>query len=176
MDLFWNEGGNQMKDLVFVGGAKGVGKTSVLQRILEILPREIVNTGKIYSAAKKNNHNPEMAIFNSLINYSGIVDTHYAGYKGEGFVRGFSADYLKRLDQTKKIGLVLIDLDAETLFERRKRDVGTERKYDFEHMTKELEMNRLYFEQYCEDLLTNGNVILNEHFEECVNSLLEFLK
>ena len=52
-----------MKDLILVGGAKGVGKTVVLKKVLEILPIGIVNTGKIYTSAIERGENSEKAIF-----------------------------------------------------------------------------------------------------------------
>jgi adenylate kinase len=71
--------------------------------------------------------------------------------------------------------VVLIDLNIEDLIERRRKD-SRERIKDLGHMEKELEMNRTYFRQYCEDLLTQGYVIFNRDLETCVSELLEIVK
>lgn len=176
MDLFWSEKGEKMKDLIFVGGAKGVGKTSVLKEVSKMIPIEIINTGKIYTATRIRGEDSEKAIFDSLVHHNGIVDTHYVGYKGNGFVRGLSSVYLKKLEAIKKIDLVLIDLNAKDLIERRRKDISMRRIEDYNHMERELGENRHYFWQYCEDLLTQGYVLFNKDLETCVSKLLEIIR
>lgn len=160
-----------MKNLIFVGGAKGVGKTSVLNKISSSSSVKIINTGKIYRSSQIKKINPEESIFNNLIRHIGIVDTHYVGYKEDDFVRGLSSKYLLRLNEFKEIGLVLIDLNADELFERRKLDFFRERIINYSHMERELEMNRVYFEQYCKDLKIAGHIIFNRNLETCVSEL-----
>ena len=69
-----------MKDLIFIGGAKGVDKSTVIARIKEIIDIQVVNTGDIYRRAIEKWANPEDEIVDYLINYHfGLVDTHYTG-------------------------------------------------------------------------------------------------
>ncbi len=163
---------NKMKDLILIGGAKGVGKSTVISEIKKITKINVVNTGEICINAIKNKLNPEEEIRNYLIKHHyGIVDTHYTGgYSNKGFSRGLSKEYLLDIAESKSIDLILLDLDEESLFKRRYG--SKEKKYqDREAIRKELEMNRYYFEQYCKDLLISGFTILNTEVKKTVDAI-----
>jgi adenylate kinase len=165
-----------VKDLVFIGGAKGVGKTAIIERMIQSYPIKTTNTGKIFISARDIGENPENKIYSSLASFQGIVDTHYAGYLGEGFIRGMSREHLLNLYETKSIELVLIDLDIETLIQRISNDTNRIRKINKEHAKMELEMNRQYFNEYCKDLLISGLAVTNLKIESTIETILEKIK
>lgn len=151
-----------MKDLIFLGGAKGTGKSTVIKRLQEYRKIDTINTGEIYLKAIKNRIDPEKAICDFLVgDYKGIVDTHYTGgYSNGGFSRGLSKENLKGISKSKSIDLILLDLEEDILLKRRCE--SKEEKYrDRRVMCLELESNRNFFEEYCKDLLITGMRILN---------------
>lgn len=168
-----------MKDLIFIGGARGVGKSILIKRIKETINVGSISTGNIVVEARKKNTDPEIEIFNCLsTQHYRIVDTHYAGYSKEGLVRGLSKHHLLNLKKIKSIDLILIDLDKESLLKRRLNDAGKpvfplEGGYSIE---KELEMNRYYFDEYCKDLLIQGLKIFNIDLNKTFYKIMERLK
>jgi broad-specificity NMP kinase len=82
--------------IYFVGGAKGVGKTSLLNSA-EIKSKglKIVNTGDFFHRAKKIynyniKENAKKDLLNYLINNSPLItDTHYAGFSKEIYTGEF---------------------------------------------------------------------------------------
>lgn len=166
-----------MSDLIFLGGAKGIGKSTVLKELLKEYKIDTVNTGNIYLAAKRDLVDPELAIVMDLSNrnYS-IVDTHYAGYFKNGFVRGLSKENLLKLSNKKSLAFILMEIDEKELLRRREKDCSTERIHNSDHLRKELEMNHFYFNQYCKDLSAEGTIIINRDIEKSKNKILELLK
>ncbi len=166
-----------MKDLILIGGAKGVGKSTVIDKIRERMNIEVVNTGDIYWYSIKKGLDPEKEIADYLINYHlGLVDTHYTGgyYKtpdGGHFPRGLSKENLIFINSVKSIDLILLDLDEKNLIQR--RIDSKERKYhDVEVMRKELEMNRYYFGEYCKDLSIAGLIITNSDINKAISLII----
>jgi adenylate kinase len=162
-----------MKDLIFIGGAKGVGKSTIMEGISRITDLPIVNTGKIYVQAKQENKNPESEIISFLKDYNGIVDTHYAGYHNDGFVRALSIDNLIGLAAVKSLDFILIDTDLEQLMLRRNNDETKSRIHDNVHAYNELIMNKSYFLEYCKDLNINGLILNNNLVDESIHRILE---
>src|SRR3989338_7194236 len=109
-----------MKDLIFIGGAKGVGKSTLVEKLRTYFSINVINTGEFFIQARENGLNYDQEISEYLKNkHRGLVDTHYAGYQGNGFVRGISREGLLAIKSLKTIELVLIDLDLQTLLKRR---------------------------------------------------------
>lgn len=165
--------GNMAADLIFVGGAKGVGKTSLLGRLQQVTNLSCINTGEIFTYARQNKLNPEEEISNYLLNsHFGLVDTHYAGYSSNKFVRGLSKDSLHKISLSKRIDLILIELEPEILMERRINDPNIERIKDIRLINEEIELNRMYFKEYCSDLSIEGLVVQNIDIDQTINVLL----
>lgn len=166
-----------MKDLVFIGGAKGVGKSTIIDRLARSVEFKVVNTGDIYVYARDNELNPEQEIAMYLIhNHKGIVDTHYTGgYSNGNFPRGLAKKYLLNIAKVKSIDFILLDIDKETLFKR--RCTSKPKKYqDKDVICLELKMNRYYFKQYCNELLISGLIIKNESIDQTINKILRRIK
>lgn len=166
-----------MRDLIFIGGAKGVGKSTVVNRLKEITKIESVNTGDIYANAKRNNIDPEEEIARFLMgSYRGLVDTHYTGGYCDGhFPRGLSREALLDIIELKSIDLIMLDIDEETLFNR--RCANKEDKYcNKELIHLECASSRHYFEQYCKDLLMSGLLINNIDLNQTVELIMRRIR
>lgn len=165
-----------MKDLILIGGAKGVGKTTLLEALNKMYSVPLMNTGDIVVKARECGSDPEEEVYNFLMGeYSGMVDTHFVGYQGKGFVRALSREHLLSINQKKTIDLVLIDLDLDTVLKRRLKDPLKERIYSPEHTARELERSRYFFKKYCGDLNVPGIVIINNNREDSIKRLTEIL-
>jgi adenylate kinase len=166
-----------MKDLVFIGGAKGVGKTTIVSKLSKLMGIPMVNTGEIVLRARNIGLDPELEIEKYLCGqFRGIVDTHYTGgYFGEKFSRGLSKMSLLSIGRVKSVDLVLLEVNDDVLFQRR-LDCRSPKYQDKQVMHLELECNRAYFHEYCKDLLTCGRIINNVDLNDTVLNLIDFVK
>ena len=168
-----------MEKLVILGGAKGVGKSTLIQRLVKIKPLRIVNSGEIVASALNKNLDPEEAIKGYLLETSAdlILDTHYAGYTPKGFIRSLSANSLCVIKKVKSIDLILLDLDTQSLIKRRTEDENKKRipPRGFSAET-ELEMNRVYFREYCKDLSIPGITIINYNLNKTLEQVINWIK
>lgn len=158
--------------LIFIGGAKGVGKTALLERLGSEEVVKVVNTGKVkrYSIERDIDFGQELDRL-ILTPERVILDTHYAVYNGEGFKRNGIYDSLYRLNQIKDLRFVLIDSDPYTVLRRRMGDSSRKRKLEPEHIQQELERNRQYFGEFCSCLGIEGNVFINDDLEQSFKSI-----
>ena len=146
-------------NLYFVGGAKGVGKSSVLNYINRSIDTDIINTGDFFRKEKEVNSSlqPQEIIRSAkqkLINYileenTLIIDTHYAGFVNNiytpRFERGLYKDELNYLEKNRNLEFILITLDPHTLFNRRIKDNNRNRDFKFSNIQRELEANEFFF-------------------------------
>jgi len=170
---------NKMEKLVIIGGAKGVGKSTLIQRLIKIKPMRIVNTGEIVISALNKKLDPEEKIKGYLLENSTdlIMDTHYAGYTPHGFIRGLSTKSLHTIKEAKSIDLILLDLDTQSLIKRRTEDENKKRipPSGFSAET-ELEMNRVYFREYCKDLSMPGITLINYNLNKTLEQVINWIK
>jgi len=164
--------------LYFIGGSKGVGKSTVIKKASELSEILIINTGNFYL---KDKQNAEESIVKHLLDCPvSIVDTHYAGhisgtFKGE-YKRGMKQTSIDGLAKVKEIELVLITLPVDELLERRINDSSELRDTNRENTLIELEQNFKYFKEYCMQLERCGYVIINQDFNGSVNILRSILR
>ena len=160
-------------DLIFIGGAKGVGKTTLLHQLQQMTNLSCINTGEIFIYAKQNFLNPEEEICDYLLDtHYGLVDTHYAGYSSGQFVRGLSKENLFQINLYKKMDFILIELEPNLLLERRFNDSNNKRIKEIRLINEEIKLNRTYFEEYCRELSINGLIVQNLDINETINILL----
>jgi adenylate kinase len=161
----------RMVDLAIIGGAKGVGKSSLIQKVSEQTGKPSINTGEIFLRARREGLNFETELQKAFVNHYGLVDTHYVGYSGCGFIRGMSEELLLGLKGLKSIDLVLVDLDLDTLMQRRSTDLRETRIFNPEHAGKELEMNRYYFNEYCKEITIKGLIVKNYNLDAAAKEI-----
>ncbi|MFW9875616.1 MAG: ATP-binding protein [Candidatus Thorarchaeota archaeon] len=164
--------------LVLIGGAKGVGKSTVLDELSKDFPFEIVNTGNIVKLVKNNSFNYEQIILHLISKQEGLIfDTHYAVYDGDdGFKRNKLYDLLPKIDQKRNMKLILVDSTPEIILKRRKKDVSRSRRMEFNHIKRELEKNREYFQDFCNYISTEGTVIFNNTLDQCLNNVRRYIE
>jgi len=150
----------------FVGGAKGVGKSTLLKKISLENRLCLINTGDFFND-KQSKESSKLSIINFLTNIQSpvIVDTHYAGcvdniFSGK-FERGLYKPELEKLSQKIDIQLFLIEVDQITLYNRRINDPKNSRDIILENIRLDIVSNRKYFQEYCSQLNQNGHLILN---------------
>jgi len=172
----------------FIGGAKGVGKSSVLRTLGEYVNLEIVNTGDFFNRANKMYERSvakklaKQELINYIINKSPLIaDTHYAGflngiYSGM-FERGLYPDELEQLANSVNLELILVEADPQLVYERRLKDKtkGVDRDLVLENIKKEIDANRKYFEEYCQQLNKEGYVVKNVDFDDTVDKLYKII-
>jgi adenylate kinase len=175
-----------LDDLIIIGGARGVGKTTVAKKYFELVGGSYIHPGDqfvkyIYSGspAVLESKVIEGMALQQILNSPKptIVDLHYSAYvKPIGFIKGFCDDSLKILAREyKNISLYLIDLPAEVLLERRLKDpdkTAKKRKMDLETIREELRQNKEGF-QYFVDFLSKytsvkSKVVVNNSFEQAL--------
>jgi adenylate kinase len=168
------------KKTLFMGGAKGTGKTTLCRALSICFNLPILNTGDFFSVQTPIEES-KRRIINFIIKKSPlIVDTHYAGFIGGiysgKFERGLYNQELKRLLGDIDLELVLIDLDGNTLTDRRKRDNLNTRDLDPKNASNELYHNRIFFYQYCAEIKKPGKVILNYNLQSSLGELKDYWK
>jgi len=173
--------------IYFIGGAKGVGKSSLLNsKTIKNKGLQIVNTGDFFNRANKiYTYNVKEKAKQDMLNYlisntPLIADTHYAGFLNGifsgRFERGLYLEELAFLDNNSDLELILITLDPKVALERRKKDLINQRDLNFDRIKKEIEANQSYFEEYCSQLQKQGTIIENMNYDVAVKSLDKKIK
>ncbi|MBI4919011.1 hypothetical protein HY837_03715 [archaeon] len=176
-------------ELIIIGGARGVGKTTVAKKVFELLHGSYVHPGDHfirYMYSKPWIGDPKIIegmALHEILNAPKptIVDLHYKAYtKPTGYVEGFCDDSLKVLaDNYSKIKLYLIELDVDTLYERRMSDpnkTNKKRKLEKETITEELKQNKEGFEHFVKQMqnltIVEIKVIVNTDLEKTIDEIL----
>ena len=180
---------SSLDDLIIIGGARGVGKTTIAKKYFALTGGSYIHPGDqfikyVYNGtpAVEESKVIEGMALHEILNSpkSTIVDLHYSAYvKPIGFVKGFCDDSLKILAREyKNISLYLIDLPAEILLERRLSDSNKEvkkRKMDLETIKEELKQNKEGFQHFVDFLSkytsVKFKVIVNDDIENTLNEM-----
>lgn len=170
------------KELIFIGGSKGIGKTTLAKAVSSELGFEYINTGE-----RLRFYRPEFdrKFVQKLINSKGkfIIDTHYVTSSSktpDDFSMGIDEKYQMYLrfnsDYTGKI--ILIEANPKTVLERRRKEGDERRCFELEQIIKENNLNSTYSNIYasCIDLphITLKNECLS--MDEVIIKLIEILK
>ena len=177
-------------NLYFVGGAKGVGKSSVLSHVKESIDASIVNTGDFFKREKLINASAssrevirvaKQKLLDHIIRENTlIIDTHYAGFKDNiytpRFERGLNYYELKYLEKNRNLEFILITIDPHTLYERRIMDDNNKRDYNFSNIQKELKANEKFFDKYCRELNKKEYRITNNDVKQSAKDIIKIIK
>jgi adenylate kinase len=161
----------------FIGGAKGTGKSIIIEKFSNLTRLKVINTGNYFQGCRDLFLIKQRIIGDLIKNSPVIADTHYAGfldgmYSGK-FERGLYPKELETLSKGVNLELILVNLDVNLLIKRRKKDPKNTRDLDFQRALGELEYNKRYFEEYCNQLGVDGHIITNNNLNNSLNKLLE---
>ncbi|MHA1381959.1 MAG: hypothetical protein ACTSRG_26610 [Candidatus Helarchaeota archaeon] len=169
-----------MKEIIFVGGTKGVGKTSLISKALEKFDLGYINTGE-----RVREYRPffEEKLVRELKSKQEdiLLDTHYAVSSRKTpyeFMRGLSEEtiFQIRIIYSKRKVLLLTSTPEEILY-RRKRDGNPKRIFDLNQITLEEELNKKYSKEYSDILGCPLHIIENRDGEQekAVKEMIEIL-
>lgn len=173
------------KKAYLIGGAKGVGKSTLLKHLIKKIDLEIINTGSIFiefqdSGIFDYKMKAKEYIINYVINNSPLIlDTHYAGFLknvSNGFERGLTVEEVNTIAEKVDLELILIESSIEQVYKRRVNDKFKVRNLDYANTEKEILANRLYFQEYCTQLSKPGKIIINNDLFKSERLLYEFIK
>lgn len=179
-----------MNQIFLVGGAKGVGKTSLINRVSEEGAIMAVSTSRFVDELKrlKDSEYLETEEVNEylcqrLIALSGndmVVDTHYATYPVSEtpyrpFKRGMGRHQLERIAKVFDINLCLVSIEPKDLLKRREQD-KRERIKDPVMISEELDYNKMAAEIYARDLGKRLMILKNDDFQDTKQSLLNWIE
>lgn len=183
-----------MKDLVWIGGPTGIGKSSLSRALSSMIGGKIVRVERLILEIAKEEYSditiPELKTkewkkweegwINKLIGILShtsrerlLVETHYAvPHQGE-YREGFSRQGLKRIQEACKVrqAALLIVLPAEELLRRRLEDKSKpNRAKEIDLAQEEIYFNREFFQEFANYLagLSTSNITLqveNIHFQ-----------
>lgn len=177
-----------MNKLIFIGGNRGVGKTSLANSIREKLQVPYVQYSEfnIQKAMERWGRldwvqlsEPENASWvnnefityvNETVNDQGklLIDGHYSYYDSPSF----SVEEFQELVHSKESLLVLVKASLESLLKRIKKD-KRDRSLDPKKIIEDIQCNRQMFEVYSSGIRTHRYVLLNEDFESSQKRLTE---
>lgn len=171
-----------IKQLLFIGGSKGIGKTSLAKAISRRLQFEYINTGE-----KFRKYRPEFdnKLVEELINLEKnfVIDTHYATSSRKtpyNFHIGLNEDSQKKLREKSLYSgkIIIIKAKPETILIRRLKDGEERRCLELHQIIKENEYNELYAKIYSFYLNLPYVEFNNEQLslDKSINNLLEAIK
>lgn len=170
-----------MKRVLFVGGAKGTGKSTLCKILSDKSKMKVINTGDFFSLYNVSKEETKQRIILSIIKESPIiVDTHYTGFANSisdgNFERALFPSELEILSKKVDLHPVLVDINIETLIRRRENDKSNQRDMNFLSATRELEHNRKNFLEYCQELRKKGYIIMNYNLDNSIKELFAIYK
>ncbi len=176
-------------ELIIIGGARGVGKTTMAKEVFKQLNGSYVHPGDQFikyfygNLYIKETKIVEGMALHEVLNAAKptIVDLHYKFYaKSQGWGDCFCDDSLTILAQNYgKIKLYLVELDAETLYQRRLSDpnkIQKKRKIDKEIIEEELKQNKEGFQRFVDFLSkitrVESKVVVNKDFQKSLEEIV----
>ncbi len=170
-----------MKKLIFFGGSKGVGKSSLAKEVSKNLDLIYLNTGERF---RKYRPNFQKEFIKELVESEGryLIDTHYAVSSSRtpyNLSIGIDERYLMHLRFNSKYDgvIYLITADPEIILERRKQDRDPRRCLELSQISKENNLNDVYSKIYASclnlprSIFNNENLSLTDSIEKMTNEL-----
>lgn len=168
-----------MSIIYFIGGTKGVGKSTIISEANKFLNYKIIHSGTFFSF----NTPYETAQINLLetllsTNNPTILDTHYAGFNKtkNKYLRGLEKHNLQLLNENKNLKFILITSSYEEILNRRINDKTRTRDLRKEHVIKEALLNNKYFNEYIKETNNRHAIINNKEKKDSINELIEMLR
>lgn len=173
---------NSDRELVIIGGARGVGKSTLSKMYCSHQGASYHNPGDWF---EKYLYKVDSTFIEGIVTHDvlsspkPVVDMHFATYvKPWGFRRGFCDDSLKMLSEYfGTICLYLVEVDAQKLYDRRVADVSKKRKLDIDIIREELNQNAQAFEHFVKVLskksVVHARKIVNSDLEDTLNELIK---
>jgi len=172
-----------MHKLFFIGGAKGVGKTSLTNNISADLKLSRLETGKLLTDYRANEQaiSFEDYITKRILDNDNniILDTHFAQYspyakESMPFQRGLDKENLLRLADGFDISLCLLEVNPEELLKRRLADSKI-RVLEPALISEELEFNRRASSLYSAELGIPIFEVQNNDFNQTIIKLKKWI-
>ncbi len=170
------------KKIIFIGGSKGAGKTSLTKAVSSELGFDYINTGERFRLYRPKF---DRKFVQELIDSKGkfIIDTHYVASSSKtpyDFHMGIDEKYQMhlRFNSEYEGKIILIEASPEIVLERRKNDGDERRCLELEQIIKENNFNSAYSKIYASCLNLPHNVFKNEglSMDEAIIKLTETIK
>jgi len=170
------------KQLIFFGGSKGVGKSSLAKAVSSRLDFEYINTGERF---RKYRPHFDKRFIQELIESDGsfIIDTHYAVSSSKTpyeFQMGIDKKYQMhlRFSTTYSGRIILIKTSPQIVLERRRKDGEERRCLELGQVIKENNFNLAYSRIYASCLNMPYHLLKNEglSIEDAVSKLTEIIE
>lgn len=155
------------KRIIFVGGSKGVGKSTLSKRASLLNNFDYISSGERMRKYWENFHKE---FTNEIINLnnSTLIDTHYAASRQKTpyqFEIGMLEENLKKisLNNLLRKRVIYVFSSPELILERRQNDIHRIRCLNLEQIYLENEMNLKYSKIYAELLHADFFIFENKY-------------
>jgi|TARA_B100001971_G_C18247140_1_gene575156 adenylate kinase len=168
-----------MKKMIFIGGSKGVGKTTLSRRIYSEIEIEYINTGERF-----RKYRPDFdELFSdelSGLNEEVLIDTHYSASSSKtpyDFHLGLSKEALMKVKENPiRKEIILVTADPEIIHKRRFKDSIRGRCLEIEQIILENKMNDQYSKVYAEILGCDRSILDNSDGSTKLNEIIKSIK
>lgn len=181
--------------IIFIGGVKGVGKTSVINQIIKLAPAfipydpaELFDRYYLESKIIKPEFIEQM-VATSILGLSKnivLINWHYGIWKGKKYIPHVNWNLLhaaaEKICKRRKIIFILLESSEEAVYKRRKKD--NERGIKIRNLERnkisfEIEQEREYFSDHIK-IFTKGEiaglVINNDNIRKTAQKIIQIVK